>query len=105
MLLGVPTLCPPLHYWSLIEWDSKYPLVCQKNEIGGSSGTQYRICVIDEHGGTPILLVACAMKKEEIKNDWTKICEALGELKERVDPFNVSKQILCKFYSDKPHVK
>lgn len=100
MLLATPAFWPSLHYWSLHKWDVRYPLVCQKNEVGDVVKVQYRICVVDDCRGVPILLVAYAVTKEEIEQDWVKVHELLSGIGENVSSSNVCKVILSKGKSD-----
>ena len=99
-----PVLWPPLHYWSVHRWDSKYPLVCQKNETDDAVWVQYRICVVDDVAGLPILLLAYAATKESIEKDWSVVQGALRGLKDATS-YNVCKEVLSRLHLGNPSVK
>lgn len=100
MLLVTPAFWPPLHYWSLHKWDPKYPLVCQKNEVDDAVKVQYRICVVDDCRGVPVLLVAYAVTEEEIERDWNKVRSILNRMGENVSSSNVCKAMASKSRPD-----
>lgn len=75
-----PVPCLPSSLWSLCRWDSKSPIVCQKNDADDAIRLQYRICVVDDSTGVPVLQVAYATTEEAIEQDWVHATELVSRM-------------------------